>query len=127
MLWSKGCLLAKQQEALGVYQHYTQVYIYIIYVYIYIFIYLRNHIDSRCASLGVAANGIFFVTSRVPETSIIWGIESLLTLFDRRKDQMDRITSPCAMLLHSWGAGLVPVVVIFNVMQAVKRVMNGSR
>ena len=47
------------------------------------------------------------------------GIESLLTLSDRRKDQMDRITSPCAMLLHSWGAGLVPVVVIFNVMQAV--------
>ena len=25
---------------------------------------LRNNIDSRCASLGVAANGIFLVTSR---------------------------------------------------------------
>ena len=43
--------------------------------------------------------------------------ESLLT-FNRRKDQMDRITSPCAMLQHSLVADLVPVVVIFNVMQA---------
>lgn len=95
-------------------------------VYIYLFyILLGNNIDSRCASLGLAY-GIFW-RSRVPETSIIWGIESLLTLSDRRKDQMDRITSPCAMLLPSWGADLVPVVVIFNVMQAVKRVMNGSR
>lgn len=32
------------------------VYIYIIYLFTYI---LRNNIDSRCASLGVAANGIF--------------------------------------------------------------------
>ena len=31
---------------------------------------------------------------------------------------MDQITSPCAMLQHSLVADLVPVVVIFNVMQA---------
>lgn len=35
---------------------YLCIYIYIIYLFTYI---LRNNIDSRCASLGVAANGIF--------------------------------------------------------------------
>ena len=35
------------------------MYIYIYILFLYIYIYLRNNIDSRCASLGVAANGIF--------------------------------------------------------------------
>ena len=79
---------------------YQYIYIYIIYIYIYL--YKQNEIKiciSRCS---------------------VWHVfrEKKTHQSYRRKDQMDQITSPCAMLQHSLVADLVPVVVIFNVMQA---------
>lgn len=83
-------------------------------IYTYLIIFEKENEFKMCISRCRIWHGF---SGEEKETSIIWGNPSWP--FNRRKDRMDRITSPCAMLLHSLVADLVPVVVIFNVMQAV--------